>query len=233
MTDRSGGVLVTGGTGALGQWVVKAYADAGETVHVTWQTEKELHRLETFLGEAFSSLRLHRADVASESEVEEVFEAVAEDGGLRASVHIVGGFAWASLADTDPATWESMLRMNATSCFLCCRAAAARMGETGGRLVNVAAVPALDRGAAMMSAYSASKAAVLNLTQSLAKELAPRRITVNAIVPTIIDTPANRKAMPDADTSTWLPPAEIAKVISFLTGPDARILTGAALTLSL
>jgi NAD(P)-dependent dehydrogenase (short-subunit alcohol dehydrogenase family) len=99
--------------------------------------------------------------------------------------------------------------------------------------VNVSAFPAIDRGKSGLSAYGAAKAAVLNLTQTLAKEGIGHGITVNAVLPSIIDTPANQAAMPNADRSTWLPPEEIASVLAFLASDDARILNGAALTLTL
>jgi len=102
----------------------------------------------------------------------------------------------------------------------------------GGRILTVTAVPAVERGAANMSAYAAAKAAVLSLTQSPARELAPAGITVNAIAPSIIDTPANRAAMPGADTSTWLAPEAIARVLTWLASEDAGIVTGSVLMLS-
>ena len=228
------GILVTGGTGALGQAVVAYFLEAGFRVHVTWVVRDELTYLENHLGEAFGAVQLHEVDMTDESRVSELFAAVTAAGPLWAVANIVGGFAYASLADTDLGTWRRMMEMNATSCFLSCREAArAFKARGGGRIVNVAAMPALARGAAFMSAYSASKAAVLNLSQSLAEELASDGITVNSIVPSIIDTPANRKAMPDADTSTWLPPEEIAGAIGFLTSRAARIVNGSALALSL
>lgn len=233
MTNQRG-ILVTGGTGALGQAVVEHFLAAGFRVHVTWVVREELAQLEAQLGAAYGSVRLHETDVTDEGAVAELFQEVSAAGPLWAVANIVGGFAYASLADTDLGTWRRMLEMNATSCFLCCRAAAAVLQPAGGgRIVNVAAVPALGRGAAFMSAYSASKAAVLNLSQSLAEELSPSGITVNAIVPSIIDTPANRAAMPDAETSTWLPPEEIAGVVGFLVSDAARVVNGSALALSL
>jgi NAD(P)-dependent dehydrogenase (short-subunit alcohol dehydrogenase family) len=125
-----------------------------------------------------------------------------------------------------------MLALNATSTFLCAREAVKCMRPRGGRIVTVAAVPAVTRGAANLSAYSAAKAAVLNLTQSLSKELVGDGITVNAIVPSTIDTPANRAAMPDADPSAWLEPAAIAEVVLWLAGESAGIVTGTAVMLS-
>ncbi len=147
--------------------------------------------------------------------------------------NIVGGFVFAALADTGLSDWRRMFDMNATSAFLCCRAAVPLLRDSGGgSIVNVTAMPALTRGAAQMSAYAASKAAVLNFSQSLSSELAEDGITVNAIAPSIIDTPANREAMPDADRGNWLAPEEIASVVAFLAGDSARIVTGSVLALS-
>ncbi|MCH9651407.1 MAG: SDR family NAD(P)-dependent oxidoreductase [Deltaproteobacteria bacterium] len=227
-------ILVTGGTGALGQAVVAHGLEAGYQVHVTWVVRDEVRFLEQHLGDSFGAIQLHEADVTQEDQVAALFAAVTAAGPLWAVANIVGGFAYASLSDTDFETWRRMMEMNATSCFLCCREAAKVLkANGGGRIVNVAAMPALARGAAFMSAYAASKAAVLNLTQSLAEELAPDGITVNSIVPSIIDTPANRQAMPDADTSSWLPPKEIAGAMGFLMSDAARIVNGSALALSL
>lgn len=145
----------------------------------------------------------------------------------------MGGFAYASLGDTEPATWDRMLSMNATSAFLCCRAAVPGMrAGKWGRIVNVASVPAVGGGAANLTAYSAAKAAVLNLTYSLAKELMADGITANAIVPSTIDTPANRAAMPDADRSTWLSAEAIGDVVVMLASEQAGIVTGTAVNLA-
>lgn len=235
MANEHPGALITGGTGALGQWVVRAFLDRGHRVHVTWIDEDELEPLKEFLGDDYERVQLHDVDLTEAEDVEELFEEIEEAGGVKTLVNVAGGFAYGSIEETDAETWQRMLELNATTCFLCSRAAAAALKERGesGHIVNVAAVPALDGGAAHMSAYSASKAAVLNLTQSFSDELVEDGITVNAIVPTTIDTPANREAMADADRSTWLPPEEIAEVIAFLTSEKARIVTGAAVTLSL
>lgn len=225
--------VVTGGTGALGRAVVQRLLAEGARVHVPWVVEREAAELHAELGAG--KITLYETDVTHEKAVSKLFETVAaKDGGVDVLANIVGGFAFAALADTGFDTWRRMLDMNATSCFLCCRAAASQMKKRGGgRIVNVAARPAVVHGGAMMSAYTASKAAVLAFTQALADELVKDRIGVNAIVPSIIDTPANRKAMPDADTSGWLPPGEIAGVVAFLASPEARIVTGAAVTLNL
>lgn len=227
--------LVTGGTGALGRAVVKRLAAEGARVHVPWIVEAEVGELKSALGELVSRAALHPADVTDEKAVAGLFASVdKKEGRLDILANICGGFAYAALADTSLETWRRMLEMNATSTFLCCRAAAPLLKRSsGGRIVNVAAQPALNRGAASMSAYSAAKAAVLNLTYSLAEELRPAHITVNALVPTLIDTPANHKAMPKADASSWLPPEEIAGVVAWLAGDAARIVTGTAVNLGL
>jgi NAD(P)-dependent dehydrogenase (short-subunit alcohol dehydrogenase family) len=127
-----------------------------------------------------------------------------------------------------------MWTLNATSVFQVAHHVLPLLRETGGgRVITVAAEPALDRGAPGMAAYAATKSAVVSFTQSMAREGAEYGVTANAVAPRIIDTPANREAMPDADTSTWLAPEAIAQVIGFLAGPEAGIVTGNVLTLSL
>ena len=225
--------LVTGGSGALGRAVVNQLAAEGARIHVPWIVEEEVGQLQQYLGPHAAQVTLHRADVADEAAVGQLFREIDAHGRLDILANICGGFAYASLEETELATWRRMLEMNATSAFLCCRAAAPLMKRGHwGRIINVAAQPALNRGAANMSAYSASKAAVLNLTYSLAEELRPAGITVNAIVPTIIDTPANRKAMPQADAAKWLAPEQIASVVLFLASDPAGIVNGTALNLS-
>jgi NAD(P)-dependent dehydrogenase (short-subunit alcohol dehydrogenase family) len=228
------GVLVTGGTGALGTAVVHAFVDAGAHVTVSWVSERERDALLGGLGPSGDRVRVERADVTDPESVATLCAASARPTGqLDVLAQLVGGFAFGPIAETDPKTWQRMLALNATSTFLCAREAVKRMRlQRRGRIVTVAAMPAVNRGAADMSAYAASKAAVLNLTQSLAKELVADGITVNAIVPTTIDTPANRAAMPDADASTWLAPSAIAEVVLWLASESAGIVTGTAVMLS-
>ena len=227
-------VLVTGGTGALGRAVVARFARDGATVHVPWVVEAEVQEIEQQLGAAFQRVHLHRCDVTADQEVQTLFAAIKARGrSVEVLANIVGGFVYGSLEQTDAATWERMLRLNATSAFLCTRAAAPDMKARGwGRIVTVSSAPAVNHGGANVAAYSASKAAVLNLSESLAKELVAWNITVNSIVPTVIDTPANRKANPDANTTTWLKPEEIADVVAFLASDAAGIVNGTAVNLT-
>ncbi len=227
--------LVTGGTGGLGRHVVAALIQNGIHVHVPWIDEDEVPDLEDHLGDPAGSLYLHPADVTEPDEVDALVQEVEKGSGRPPDIlcNLVGAFAFASVEATDPELWDTMMTRNARSAFLCSRATLGGMrGRGWGRIVNVCAFPALLRGEAGLAAYSASKSAVLNFTYTLAKETVGEGITVNAVVPKIIDTPGNREAMPDADFSSWVPPEEIARVISFLVGDGAPSLTGAALTLT-
>ena len=152
---------------------------------------------------------------------------------LWASIHLAGGFAAGPLRDAAPATLRQQIDMNLVTCLLCCRAALSAMTRGGaeaggGRIVNVAARPGLEwRSGAGMVAYAASKAAVAALTAALAEEVVKDGILVNAVAPSIMDTPANRRAMPKADYSLWPKVEEVAATILFLASPDNRVTRGA------
>ena len=225
--------LVTGGTGALGRAVVRRLLVAGAAVHTTWVTEREVDELRAFLGDAAEKVGMHKCDVTDADDLERVVNAcVRRDGRLDILAALVGGFAMSPIVEAPPEMWTRMVKLNATSAFLAARAVVERMRERRhGRIVLVGAAPAVELGAPDMAAYAASKAAVVNLVYSLARELGPDRITVNAIIPSTIDTPANRSAMPDADTSTWLDPDEVAEVIGFLGSDAGGIVTGTAVRL--
>ena len=213
--------VVTGGTGALGQAVVDRLLTAGAVVHVPVYVDEEL---DGFPHRDHDGIRLHRGlDLRLEADAARLFGAV---GSLHTSIHLAGGFAMGAVASTALSTWEHLVGMNATTCFLCCREAVKAMGGGPGRIVNVAARPVLVPTAGM-AAYAASKAAVAALTLSLAEELAASSIWVNAVVPSIIDPPANRAAMPDADHSKWPKVTEIAETIAFLASPQNAVTRGA------
>jgi NAD(P)-dependent dehydrogenase (short-subunit alcohol dehydrogenase family) len=227
MDFRNRHIVVTGGAGALGTAVVGQLIDAGAVCHVPCMNEAEAARF---------SLRDHRqvkltvtGSLADEAAIERLYRGVAP---LWGSIHIAGGFAAAALRDTELATIRQQFEMNLLSCMLCCRAAIRAMsgGATtdGGRVVNVAARPALEwRGGAGMTAYTVSKAGVAALTVALAEEVAKDGILVNAVAPSIMDTPANRQAMPKADHALWPKVEEVAATIAFLASPDNRVTRGA------
>ena len=215
-------VVVTGGTGALGSAVVGALLEVGATCRVPYVHQSEMER---FAHRAHKQVALTAVkDLSDEADVAKLY------GGLTslwASIHIAGGYLWGPVADTDRAAVLTQINMNFVSCFLCCRAAVKAMGANGGRIVNVAARPALEwRAGANMSAYGASKAAVAALTVALSEEVAKDGILVNAVAPSIMDTPVNRKEMPKADFDKWPKVEEVAATIVFLASPDNRVTRG-------
>ena len=214
-------VVVTGGTGALGRAVVAQLLAEGGTVHVPVFHEGQRAGVE-------ESPRLHLhggVDLTSEASTERFFAAV---GGVFASIHVAGGFAMGPIETTSGDEFERLMRLNAGTCFNTCRAAveAMRADGGGGRIVNVAARPAIVPTGGMV-AYAASKAAVASMTRCLAEEVAAEGIWVNAIVPSIMDTPANRAAMPDVDPSSWPTTQEVASTICFLASPENASTRGA------
>jgi NAD(P)-dependent dehydrogenase (short-subunit alcohol dehydrogenase family) len=222
-------VVVTGGTGALGTAVVSALRQAGAICHVTNLVAAEFDHfaLKNDAGVHVTS----GVDLADETAVARFYASLPP---LWGSIHIAGGFAMAPIAETRAADFEAQFRMNTLSCFLCSRAAVGAIrarggGEPkGGRIVNIAARPGIEpRLGAGMVAYAASKGAVATLTQALAEELAAEEIWVNAVAPSILDTAANRAAMPDAPHDRWVSPAAIAELIVFLASPDNRVTRGA------
>jgi NAD(P)-dependent dehydrogenase (short-subunit alcohol dehydrogenase family) len=214
--------VVTGGSGALGTAVVGALIAAGATCTVPYVNEAEAQR---FPHRDNAKVKLIAvADLADEATMAKVYD------GIKpwASVHIAGGFAMGSVAKTDKAALMAQLDSNLVSCFLCCRAAVNAMAQSGGRIVNVAARPALEwRSGAGMTAYTIAKTGVAALTEALAEEVAKDGILVNAVAPSIMDTPANRNAMPKADFALWPKVEEVAATIVFLASPDNKVTRGA------
>ena len=219
-------VIVTGGSGALGLAVVSKLIDAGATCTVPYVHESEAQR---FPHSPQQAALLKVSDLADEAEVTRVY-ASTKSSQLWASIHLAGGFAPGKVAETDKKALLAQIDNNFTSCFLCCRAAVNAMvaAGQGGRIVNVAARPALEwRTGAGMTAYAVAKAGVAALTVALAEEVAKDGILVNAVAPSIMDTPTNRKAMPKADYSTWPKVEEVAATIAFLTSPENKVTRGA------
>jgi NAD(P)-dependent dehydrogenase (short-subunit alcohol dehydrogenase family) len=218
-------VVVTGGTGALGTAVVGALLDAGATCHVPYRSPAEADR---FPHRASSHVKLIEAgDLADENAVAKIFDAVPR---LWASVHLAGGFAFGALTEASADIIRQQVDTNLMTCLLCCRAAVAAMARSGegGRIVNVAARPALEwRQGKNMVAYTAAKAGLAAATAALAEEVAGQGILVNAVAPSIMDTPANRASMPKADYAAWPKVEEVAATILFLASPANKVTRGA------
>ena len=216
--------VVTGGFGALGSTVAGAAVASGARVALIDYAKDS----GAGLAASANVMRLGGVDLAEEAPARDAMAKIAERfGQIDALLNIAGGFKWETLQDGSLETWRSLHKMNVMSAASACRAAIPHLKKSAaGRIVNVGAAAAL-KAAAGMGPYTASKSGVHNLTQALAEELKADRITVNAVLPSIIDTPANRKDMPKADFAAWVQPTELANVIAFLCSDEASAITGA------
>ena len=219
MTTRT--LVVTGGHGILGKAVVEAALARGLNValidHATGEAAPE------------GALEIGGVDLTDAAAAEAaIAKVVATFGGVDALLNVAGGFVWQTTDDAKPA-WDRMFALNLTTALNASRAALPHLKASAeGRIVNVGANGAL-KAAAGMGAYGASKSAVHRLTEALAEELKDTSVTVNAVLPSILDTPQNREDMPDADPSKWVQPSDLAEVMLFLASPEARAITGALL----
>jgi NAD(P)-dependent dehydrogenase (short-subunit alcohol dehydrogenase family) len=223
--------LVTGGTGALGQAISGTLLAAGAVVAIPYAVEEERAALEARLpSEQRARLLAIAADVTDEGAVDKFVQAVRDrHGRVDGLVNAVGGFAGGDLVSTSLAEWRRMMDLNLTSAVVTCRAVLpAMIAAGGGRVVNIASRAVVPPQGGFI-AYTVSKAAVITVTQALAQEVKRHGITVNAVMPSTMDTPANRRAMPDADRSSWVRPDEVAEVVAFLLSDRAAAVTGAAI----
>ena len=232
MTAKGKVVVVTGAFGALGGAVAEAAAKGDALVAALDYAAAPPPGLADRLGRR--ALVLGGIDLVSpEAAVAAMEKVKAQLGRIDALLNVAGGFRWERIADApNDDAWERMFAMNLKTALNASRAALPHLLESGaGRIVNVGA-EAANRAAEGMGPYAASKAAVHRLTESLAEELKLKGVTVNAVLPSTIDTPANRKEMPDADFSRWVAPADLAAVMLFLASDAAKAVTGALIPVS-
>ncbi|GJM15228.1 MAG: 3-ketoacyl-ACP reductase [Thermodesulfobacteriota bacterium] len=222
--------VITGGTGGLGKQVISVFLSEGTSVYTTYIDRSQLAVSLDLKEEYGEKLQFRKADVTKASHMSKIVEgAINKFGRVDFLINIVGGFAMAKLVDTEEALWNKMMNMNLNSVFVSSKAVLPQMMEQKyGRIINIGARPALT-GVKNMSAYGASKAGVINLTQSMADELSDSNINVNAIIPGTMDTPRNRKDMPKADFKKWVKPEDIAEVIAFLCSNEGDKISGAIL----
>ena len=223
MQDRV--VAITGASGTLGRAVVEAAADHGARLalidHAAARGTPRPTRIE-----------IGGIDLAEPSEANRAIEAATTHyGRLDVLINIAGAFSFQTVSDGDTATWERLYRVNTLTALNASRAAIPHLIASGsGRIINIGALGALKAGSGM-GPYAASKSGVHRLTEALANEL-KGNVTVNAVLPSTIDTPANRRDMPKADFSAWVTPQELANVILFLASPEASAITGALIPVS-
>lgn len=232
MNDKFKGkvALIAGGTGGLGRAVTLAFLHEGATVIATYIKKDEAEALQAAVG---SSARLEIAalDATDESACHNLIGAItARYGRLDFLVNTIGGYAGGkSLWETDSRTWQLMFNLNVNAGFTLARAAVpALLKQRSGSIVNIAAKAAFDH-AAGAAAYAASKSAALAMIDCLAQDLLGTGVRANSVLPSIIDTEPNRKAMPGADFSKWPKPEEIARIILFLSSEEAKLIHGAAI----
>jgi NAD(P)-dependent dehydrogenase (short-subunit alcohol dehydrogenase family) len=224
--DRT--VVITGAAGNLGRAVADAFAGRGANLVLVDLKNEALQRV---FGTGDSRRLLAAANLLDQAQLDATaMQAVERFGRIDVLANLAGGFRMGEpVHATSDTTWKFLLDINAGTLLHAVRAVVPRMlAQGGGRIVNVGAYAA-QKGAAQMGAYIAAKSAVIRLTETLAAELRDKKINVNCVLPTIIDTPENRAAMPDADPGRWVAPADLASVIVFLASDAARAIHGAAL----
>jgi NAD(P)-dependent dehydrogenase (short-subunit alcohol dehydrogenase family) len=222
-------IVVTGGFGVLGSTLGQQLLERGARIALLDRAERPA----TGPADSASLLSLGAVDLSAVESAQAALQKVAEHfGRIDGLVNVAGGFAWETLEEGSLATWDRLYQMNLRTAVVASQAVLPHLNSlAGGRIVNIGAQASLKAGMGM-GAYAASKAGVARLTEALAEELKDRHITVNAVLPSIIDTPTNRKDMPDADFSRWVSPAQLAAVIAFLLSDAADAVTGACLPVS-
>ena len=224
-------VLVAGGTGGLGSAVSVAFLEEGATVAVTYRSQQEFEALRSAAGSLASRLEGHAVDVTAEGPVRQLVAVIlAKHERLDAMTNAVGAYAAGQkLWETEPKVFQQMLSLNFFSGYVLARSVVPAMLKQGrGAIVNVASMAAIEH-AGSAAAYAASKAAAVAMIDSLAADLKGTGVRANSILPSIIDTEANRKAIPNADFAKWPKPRDIARVILFLCSEDAKLIHGAAI----
>ena len=214
-------ILVTGAAGVLGQAVIATLVARGEAVVAV-----DLAPMIPAAGQRLSVGGIDLADATAGAALIAQLTGTSGAGSLTGLVNVAGGFLWETVSEGGWASWERMYRINVQTAFEATRLALPALRSTRGAIVNVSAA-ATARAGAGMGAYAAAKSAVSRLTEALAAEELANGVRVNAVMPSVIDTPANRRDMPDADPSRWVSPSEIAEVVAFLLSPAASGVTGA------
>ncbi|MGC9505501.1 3-oxoacyl-ACP reductase FabG [Baaleninema sp.] len=219
-------VLLTGGTGGLGAGVTPLVVSRGADLTVTYRHQEEVDRLkQQMAADDFSKIQFANLDLLNESAVQQLIEDI---GRIDVLIHLVGGFAMGATAEYSYENWKKDFDLNLHTTFLACKYSLAKMLKQGyGRIVTVGSRGAIEPGA-KLAAYCASKAAVVALTKSIAAETQGTNITANSVLPSVIDTPANREAMGTEQAQQWVKPESLAEVICFLASDAAKDLRGAA-----
>ena len=224
-------VLITGGTGALGRQVSLSFLKSNAVAAITHVTDREIPQLESTLGDLMNKVILLKADIGDEQQVKNlVSDVMKKYGRIDILINIVGGYLGGKkVTEMTEKEWDLMMNLNLKTAFLISKHVVEQMVKQGsGKVIHVAARLGL-KGIGGNSAYSASKSGLIRLVESLSDEVKDNNINVNCIMPSIIDTGANRKDMQNADFSKWVKPSEIAKVMLFLASDDSKPIHGAAI----
>ena len=228
MTLQTKLVPVTGGTGALGRAITTAFIASDAIVVSSYVVDSEIEQLKK---ESKSAVELIKADVTKEEEVEKLVSSIiSKHGRIHVLVNVVGGYLGGkSVSELDEKEWDLMMTMNLKSAFLISKHVIPQMVSSKyGKIMHVSSRTGL-KSSGYDSAYVASKSGLIRLVESLSEEVKESNINVNCIMPSTIDTEANRRAMPTADPSKWVKPQDLANVVLFLCSDEANVITGAAI----